>query len=93
MNKEIKQCQGCKKDFGIESEDFSFYEKMKVPAPTWCPECRLINRLTNISERALYKDECDKCGEKIISLFAPETPFTVYCNKCWWGDDWDGTQY
>src|SRR3989344_3107787 len=66
---------------------------MKVPAPTWCPECRLINRLTNISERALYKDECDKCGEKIISLFAPETPFTVYCNKCWWGDDWDGTQY
>ncbi|MDI6602738.1 MAG: hypothetical protein QME57_01280 [Patescibacteria group bacterium] len=43
MNQEIKQCQNCKKEFVIEPEDFLFYEKIKVPPPTWCPECRMIN--------------------------------------------------
>lgn len=33
---ETKSCQNCKKDFIIEPEDFNFYSKMKVPAPTWC---------------------------------------------------------
>ena len=27
---EIKSCQGCKKDFKIAPEDFSFYEKVNV---------------------------------------------------------------
>ena len=35
---ETKTCQNCKNDFIIEPDDFSFYEKMKVPAPTFCPE-------------------------------------------------------
>ena len=42
---EKRTCQNCKKDFTIKSEDFSFYEKIKVPAPTWCPECRMIRRI------------------------------------------------
>ena len=29
MNPETKNCQNCKKDFTIESEDFAFYEKLK----------------------------------------------------------------
>lgn len=93
MKKETKECQSCKKDFIIEPEDFDFYQKMKVPPPTWCPECRLIRRLAYREERALYKDKCDNCGENIVSLFAPETPFKVYCSPCWWGDSWDGIDY
>jgi hypothetical protein len=30
MNPETKNCQNCKKDFTIESDDFIFYEKMNV---------------------------------------------------------------
>jgi hypothetical protein len=93
MKNESRNCQNCQKDFTIEPEDFNFYEKIKVPPPTFCPECRLIRRLAYREERALYKDKCDKCGENIVSLFAPETPFIVYCSPCWWKDDWDGTQY
>ena len=29
MNSETKQCQNCKKDFVIESDDFDFYDKIK----------------------------------------------------------------
>ena len=41
---ETKVCQNCKKDFVIEPDDFAFYEKMKVPAPTFCPDCRMTQR-------------------------------------------------
>ncbi|MEK7088584.1 MAG: hypothetical protein AAB913_00455 [Patescibacteria group bacterium] len=90
---ENKICQNCKKDFTIEPEDFNFYEKIKVPPPTWCPECRLIRRLAYREDRPLYKDKCDKCKKDIISIFNPESPFIAYCNSCWHGDSWDGTDY
>ncbi|MFA6325092.1 MAG: hypothetical protein WCX46_02590 [Candidatus Paceibacterota bacterium] len=93
MINETQKCQKCKKNFVIEQEDFNFYKKIKVPPPTFCPDCRLINRLINLSELTLYKDECDKCGEKIVSLFSPETKYPVYCNTCWWGDSWDAVDY
>jgi hypothetical protein len=86
-------CQNCKNNFIIEVEDFNFYEKMKVPPPTWCPECRLIRRLAYREERALYKDKCENCSKNIVSLFAPGTPFKVFCSPCWWGDTWEGTDY
>lgn len=41
---ENKICQNCKNDFVIEPDDFSFYEKIKVPPPTFCPDCRFKNR-------------------------------------------------
>jgi hypothetical protein len=90
---EKKICQNCKKDFIIEVEDFNFYKKMKVPAPTWCPECRLIRRLIFQNTWNLYWRDCDKCKGKMISRYSPEQTIKVYCPECWWKDDWDGTEY
>ena len=89
MNSETKVCQNCKNSFTIEPEDFKFYEKMSVPPPTFCPECRFQRRLMFRNERALYKDKCDLCGKDMISVFSPEKPFKVYCSPCWWSDNWD----
>lgn len=86
---ETKQCQNCHNEFIIEPEDFDFYEKMKVPAPTFCPDCRLIRRLVRRNNRALYKRLCDKCKAGILSVYDADSPFTVYCRDCWWGDAWD----
>ena len=93
MEQETKNCQNCKKDFVIESEDFNFYEKMKVSAPTWCPECRFQRRLCFMNERVLYKRNCDLCGKSIVCTYAVDSLVHVYCNECWWSDKWDGTQY
>lgn len=90
---EARTCQNCKHDFIIEPDDFSFYEKMKVPPPTWCPECRFIRRLSFMNIYSLYKGVCAKCGENIISMFHKDSGCIVYCSKCWWADDWDGTEY
>lgn len=69
MEAQIKSCQNCKKDFTIESEDFKFYEKIKVPAPTWCPDCRFMRRISFMNVYSLYKRTCDKCQLPIISMF------------------------
>jgi hypothetical protein len=93
MQSETKQCQNCKKDFTVESEDFKFYEKIKVPPPTFCPECRMQRRFAVRNERNLYHRECDLCGKKIISMYSKEKSFPVYCHNCWWGDKWDPMDY
>ena len=90
---EIKQCQNCKKDFTIEPEDFNFYEKIKVPPPTFCPECRFQKRIMFRNEIVFYKRQCDLCRKSIITIFSPEKKYKVFCSKCWWGDDWDPGKY
>ena len=93
MNQEARQCQNCKNEFVIEPEDFDFYEKMKVPAPTFCPKCRLQRKLVFRNERALYKNKCEKCGKDFISMYHKESPMLVYCRECWLSDKWDPFVY
>ena len=90
---QTKNCQNCKQDFIIEPEDFNFYEKIKVPAPTFCPDCRLQRRLSFRNERVLYHRECDLCGKKVISIYHSKGENVVYCQQCWWSDKWDPLSY
>lgn len=93
MNPGEKVCQNCKNQFIIEPEDFQFYEKIKVPPPTWCPRCRLQRRLAWFNLFNLYKRPCDLCKQDVISMYSPEAPYKVYCEHCWWSDGWDPFQY
>jgi hypothetical protein len=90
---QIKNCQNCKKDFTIESEDFNFYEKIKVPSPTFCPECRMICRMAFRDYRVLHKRKSDKTGEIIFSIYHPESPVKVWEQDIWWSDAWDSLDY
>ena len=89
MQEEIKNCQNCKKDFTVESEDFKFFEKMKVPPPGFCHVCRLQRKLTWRNERSLYKRNCGLCNKVVISVFSSDKPFPVYCYSCYRGTGWD----
>jgi len=86
-------CQNCKVSFVIEPEDFKFYEKVDVPPPTFCFECRLQRKMVRRNERSLYKRKCSLCGSNIISMYPADAIFPVYCPKCWWGDNWDPMSY
>lgn len=88
-----KVCQNCKKGFTIESEDFSFYEKMQVPPPTFCPLCRAQRRHAFRNERGLYKRKCDFSGKEIFSMYAPDSPIKVYERDVWLSDAWDPMDY
>src|SRR3989344_5053415 len=93
MNRETRNCQNCKNSFAIEPEDFKFYEKIKVPAPTWCPECRMVRRFMFRNERTLYRRKCDLCGKDTLSIYSNSAPFVIYCYECFYSDRWDPLSY
>jgi len=93
MTAETRTCQNCKQSFVIEPDDFAFYAKLRVPAPTFCPECRRARRMAWRNDMNLYSRACDLCKKSIVSLYSTDKPFPVYCQKCWWGDGWDPKSY
>lgn len=90
---ENRTCQNCKNEFSIDSHDFTFYEKINVPPPTWCSECRAQRRISFHNLFSVYWRDCNKCKKKTLTHFKPELEIIVYCSECWWADDWDGTEY
>jgi hypothetical protein len=93
MNSETKQCQNCKQNFVIEPDDFNFYEKMKVPAPTFCWLCRAQRRMIFRNERMLYKRKSDFSGKDIFSSLSQSSGYKVYEKEVWLTDQWDPMDY
>ena len=90
---ETKNCQNCKKDFTIESEDFNFYEKIMVPPPTFCPLCRAQRRLAWRNERKLFKVKNFLTGQDIFSSYPAESGRKIMTREEWFGDKFDGAEY
>ncbi|MEK7567074.1 MAG: hypothetical protein AAB527_03000, partial [Patescibacteria group bacterium] len=90
---ETRKCQNCKSEFVIEPADFDFYARMKVPPPTFCPECRVKRRGVFRNERNFFKRVCDLCKKEIISIYSGGVKFPVYCDGCYWSDKWDPMDY
>ena len=91
---ENRNCQNCKNDFQIEPDDFSFYEKMKVPAPHVCPDCRFKMRAMWRNETTLYSGrKCDMCSKSIVTMYNPKLPYKVYCSECYYSDKWNPSDY
>lgn len=95
-------CRQCSAPFEITQDDLKFLEKVSpsfngkkelIPSPTLCAECRWQQRHMWRDDRKLYHRKCDLTGKQIISIYAPEKPFTVYGQKEWWGDAWDAKDY
>ncbi len=93
MNTEERDCLSCKRAFCIEPEDFDFYEKLKVPPPTRCADCRQQRRYAWRNERVFYRRNCDLCDKSTVTIYSPNKPFKVYCPPCFWSDRWDPLEY
>ncbi len=96
MESETKICQNCKKEFTLDIDDLSFFEKMHTPAPTWCNECQFVRRMVFRNQNTLYKRTNNAPGaegQKIISIYSDDKPLTIYNREYWWGDGWDPYSY
>ena len=90
---ENRICQNCKEKFTINQEDFNFYKKIKVPPPTFCPECLFQRRLMFRNNRVFYRRECTLCGASMLAIFSKDRPYLVYCRDCWLSDKWNPLTY
>jgi hypothetical protein len=90
---ETKICQNCADEFILEVDDLYFYEKIKVPKALLCRDCKMIRKYLWRNERTLYRRNCDKTGKSLVSIYAPDSPFSVYSVSEWWSDSWDPKIY
>lgn len=90
---DAKSCKTCGQKFEVRAVDREFLEKMQVPQPTLCPDCRAQRRLAFRNQRNLYHRKCDFTGENMISLYSPDKPYKVYKEEVWWSDQWDPMDY
>lgn len=88
-----KTCVRCQAEFEIATEDLAFYEDFSTPPPTRCFDCRSQNRCVHRNEMNLYKRNCDLCERSIVAMYPSEVTFPVYCQECFFGDNWNPLDY
>lgn len=91
--KDLKTCQNCKGQFLIDEEDRRFYTRIKVPDPTFCPECRAMRRYAFWNERHLFRKNDARNGKQIFSTFSQASAVKIYEHDHWWSDKWDPLEY
>lgn len=79
----LSTCENCEKNFRLVEAEKEFYKKMHLPSPSKCLDCRFAARLALRNPRRLYARACAKCAAPIQSSYSPESPETVYCEKCY----------
>src|SRR3989344_390531 len=92
----------CKASFEITDDDLVFIEtvspvfaekKFPIPPPSFCPDCRMQQRMMWRNERFIHRSACSRCKKQMISQYPSESPYTVYCQECFWGDDWSALSF
>ncbi len=93
-NSVSKTCTKCNTNFIVDSDEQGFYEKMKVPVPNVCPDCRFMMRALWRNEMRLYSGRtCNLCDKSIITMYNPKLPYTIYCYDCFYSEKWDPKDY
>lgn len=90
---ETRSCPNCQQKFSVTDADQVLYDKLQVPRPKLCPDCRQQRRLAFRNERYMYRRKCDFSGKDIISMYPPDSPFKIYDQDIWWSDQWDALSY
>ncbi len=75
----------CTVGFKIIQAEKDFYDKMGLPVPTLCPNCRHYERLRQRNPLKLWHRKCMKLGciNEFETSYAPDRPEIIYCEQCY----------
>ncbi len=73
-------CSGAFKMIPREEE---FCDRMHIPYPTLCFNCRYKELVSWRNPPALYDRTCMKCAKDIETSYSPDRKEVVYCEKCY----------
>lgn len=75
----------CTEAFKIIAPELQFYQRMNLPLPRLCPNCRHYQRLKQRNPLNLWHRKCMKgnCSNEFETSYAPERPEIIYCEKCY----------
>lgn len=81
--KEIFACTLCTKNYRIIANEFSFYQRLEIPLPRMCPDCRHARRFAARGPNTLFDRTCSNCSISIKTSYSPESPEIIYCESCY----------
>jgi hypothetical protein len=76
-------CEKCSKNYKIISQEYELLQKLNLPIPRLCFECRHTQRSLFRKERKLFERKCHKCSTNIQTNYSPTAPQKVYCEACY----------
>ena len=79
---QILNCEDCKKPYKIQLAEYKFYQKMNIPIPLKCSNCRHEERMNLRSKRQLFLRKCSKCSVDIQSVFSDTNSLKIFCEQC-----------
>jgi hypothetical protein len=101
-----RSCEKCRQSFEVRADEITFLEKMTfdvgrekvtLPPPVFCPDCRCQIRACHRNENYLYKVRSGLSGKDIVSIHhavAPwGEPYVIYTQEEWRSDAWDPLSY
>lgn len=87
------RCPDCSDKFNITESDREFYQKLDVPLPKQCPDCRQRLRVMHINQFRLFKRKCSATEKSIITSHPPYVPYPVHDLSHWYSDAVDNTEH
>ncbi len=85
LTKHILKCDSCSYNFRLVSEEIGFYQKMNLPLPRICFNCRHAKRMSMRNIRKLWVGKCAKCDTEFQTSYSPEQQkqYRIYCESCY----------
>ena len=78
--------------FRIIPSELKFYQKMNLPIPRYCPDCRHKERIKQRNPMKLHHRQCmnpsvdgsgSRCNTEFETTYSPNRKEIVYCEKCY----------
>ena len=97
-----RTCAISRKEFEVSDKEIALLEKISpvigwerffIPLPTLCPGERQRRRMHFKNYLNLFKRPDDITGISLISIYPPDSPYTVYSQPYWWSDGWEPKKY
>ncbi len=65
INKDIFACTNCKKNYRIISAELQFYQRLNIPLPRYCPDCRHARRMAARGPNQLSEPQRCRCDYEV----------------------------
>ena len=76
-------CDVTNKPYKITPQELKFYRTVGLPIPCKSPDQRHKERLSLRNPRHLWKRNCMRCTQVIETMYDPDRPEIVYCERCY----------
>jgi len=83
ITKELLACEDCGRNYKIIEQELKLNKTLNLPLPRKCFYCRNLDKIKYRTPRQLFDRQCAKCGIDLKTVYSPERPEIVYCEKCY----------